>query len=132
MGTQKIQICMDFLYKLRWVGIICVPCIVVLIYKLVGSEKLGIKQTDMKGLNLLKEYPQYYSSKKTPEIVEVGKAKFISIRAKGSFLDQIFYDRIEVLTHAANEVKGLYENSDQAFQVSVLEGLYWYDEKKYG
>jgi hypothetical protein len=86
----------------------------------------------MKRLNLLKKHPHYYSSKETPELIEIEKAKFISIHAKGSFTDEIFYDRIEALTRTAHAVKELFENSDQAFDVSVLEGLYWYDEKKYG
>jgi hypothetical protein len=86
----------------------------------------------MKRLNLLKKYPHYYSSKEAPEVIEVEKAKFISIHAKGSFTDKIFYDRIEALTLTADAVKELFENSDQAFDVSVLEGLYWYDEQKYG
>jgi hypothetical protein len=86
----------------------------------------------MKKLNLLKKYPHYYSSTKTPELIEIEKAKFISVRAKGSFTDKIFYDRIEGLIHTADAVKELFENSDQAFDVSVLEGLYWYDEKKHG
>ena len=86
----------------------------------------------MKRLNLLKKYPHYYSSKEAPELIEVEKAKFISIHAKGSFTDKIFYNRITALTHTAHAVKELFENSDQAFDVSVLEGLYWYDEQKYG
>jgi hypothetical protein len=86
----------------------------------------------MKRLNLLKKYPQYYSSKESPELVEIENAKFISIHAKGSFTDKIFYDRIEALTTTAYAVQELFENSDQAFDVSVLEGLYWYDEQKYG
>jgi hypothetical protein len=86
----------------------------------------------MKRLNLLKKYPHYYSSKEVPELIEVEKAKFISIHAKGSFTDKIFYDRIKALTHTAHAVKEFFENSDQAFDVSVLEGLYWYDEKNYG
>ena len=86
----------------------------------------------MKRLNLLKKYPHYYSSNEAPELIEVEKAKFISIHSKGSFTDKIFYDRIEALTHTAHAVKELFENSDQAFDVSILEGLYWYDEQKYG
>jgi hypothetical protein len=86
----------------------------------------------MKRLNLLKKYPHYYSSKKAPEIIEVEKAKFISIHAKGSFTDKIFYDRIEALTNTTDAIKGFFENTDQAFDVSVLEGLYWYEEQKYG
>ncbi len=91
-----------------------------------------IKHAYLKRLNLLKKYPHYYSSKDTPELIEVEKAIFVSIHAKGSFTDKIFYDRIEALTRTAHAVKEPFENSDQAFDVSVLEGLYWYDEQKYG
>ena len=77
----------------------------------------------MKRLNLLKKYPHYYSSKEAPELIEVEKAKFISIHARGSFTDKIFYDRIEALTHTTHAVKELFENSDQAFDTSSGYGM---------
>jgi hypothetical protein len=40
------------------------------------------EQTLCKRLNLLKKYPHYYSSKDTPELIEVEKAIFISIWSK--------------------------------------------------
>ena len=86
----------------------------------------------MKRLNLLKEFPHYYSSKEVPEFVDVEAAKFVSITAKGSFIDRIYYDRIEALKLTVNAVKRFYEDSQQAFDIPPMEALYWYDEKKYG
>ncbi len=86
----------------------------------------------MKKLNLLKKYPHYYSSKEVPEFIDVEEAKFVSITAKGSFIDRIYYDRIEALKLTANAVKEFYEDSPKAFDIPPMEALYWYDEKQYG
>jgi hypothetical protein len=86
----------------------------------------------MKKLNLLKTYPNYYSSKESPELVKIEKAKFISIHAQGSFMDKIYYDRWEALKQIADAVKGAFDNSPQAFEIAPLEALYWYNEREYG
>jgi hypothetical protein len=48
-------------------------------------------------------------------------------------LENIGEPLAEILIKAAHELTIISNepNSDQAFDVSVLEGLYWYDEKKY-
>jgi len=86
----------------------------------------------MKRLNLLKEFPHYYSSKEAPEVINIAAAKFVSITAQGSFIDRIYYDRIEALKLTVNAIKESYENSPQAFDIPPMEALYWYDKKKYG
>jgi hypothetical protein len=86
----------------------------------------------MKGLNLLKKYQHHYSSKEVPEFIDVEAAKYISIPAKGSFLEKIYYDRIKALKRTAHAVKEFFEDSPQAFDIAPLEALYWHDQKKYG
>src|SRR5260370_41286872 len=83
----------------------------------------------MKKLNIPKCYPSYYTATDHPEVIHIENANFISILAKGSFTEEIFYQRIALLKQAAQGVIDLFQDSEKAFEMSVLEGLYWNDEK---
>ena len=83
----------------------------------------------MEKLNIQEHYPRYYKATDHPEIIDVENANFISILAKGSFTEEIFYQRIALLKHAAQAVIDLFQDSGKDFVLSVLEGLYWNDEK---
>ena len=83
----------------------------------------------MKKLNIPEYYPRYYTATDHPEIIDVENANFISILAKGSFTEEIFYQRIALLKQAAQVVIDLFQDSGKSFELSVLEGLYWNDEK---
>ncbi len=83
----------------------------------------------MKKLNIPEYYPHYYTATDHPEIIDVEDANFISILAKGSFAKKIFYQRIALLKQAAEAIIDLFQDSGNSFELSVLEGLYWNDEK---
>jgi len=83
----------------------------------------------MKKLNIPEYYPRYYTATDLPEIIEVEDANFISIIAKGSFTEKIFYQRIALLKQAVQAVTDLFQDPGKSFELSVLEGLYWNDEK---
>ena len=83
----------------------------------------------MKKLNIPEHYPGYYSATDHPEVIDVENAHFISIPGKGSFTEKIFYQRIALLKQAAQSVIDLFQDSGKGFEMSVLEGLYWNDEK---
>ena len=83
----------------------------------------------MKKLNIPEYYPRYYTATDHPEIIEIENANFISLPAKGSFTEEIFYQRIALLKQAAQAVIALFQDSGKSFELSVLEGLYWNDEK---
>jgi hypothetical protein len=83
----------------------------------------------MKKLNIPEYYLRYYTATDHPEIIDVENVNFISILAKGSFTEEIFYQRIAVLKQAAQAVIDLFQDSGKGFELSVLEGLYWNDEK---
>ncbi len=80
-------------------------------------------------MNIPEYYQRYYTATDHPEIIDVEDANFISILAKGSFTEKIFYQRIALLTQAAREIIDLFQDSEKSFELSVLEGLYWNDEK---
>jgi len=83
----------------------------------------------MKKLSIPEYYPGYYRATDHPEIIDVENANFISILAKGSFTEEIFYQRIALLKQAAQAVIDHFQDSAKSFELSVLEGLYWNDEK---
>jgi hypothetical protein len=83
----------------------------------------------MKKLNIPEYYPRYYTATDHPEIIDVENANFISLLAKGSFTEEIFYQRIALLKQAAQAVIDLFQDSGKGFELFVLEGLYWNDEK---
>ena len=83
----------------------------------------------MKKLNIPEYYPHYYTATDHPEIINLEDANFISLLAKGSFTEKIFYQRIALLKQAAQAIIDLFQDSGNSFELSVLEGLYWNDEK---
>jgi len=85
----------------------------------------------MKIVSIPEHYRRYYTATDRPEVIDVENANFISILAKGSFTEEIFYQRIALLKQAGQAVIDLFQDSGKSFELSVLEGLYWND-KKYG
>jgi hypothetical protein len=85
----------------------------------------------MEKLDLTKKYKTYFTAKTKPELVEIGKANFISITGKGDPSDKAFVDRIEALYPVAYAIKFDFKAKDKDFVVSKLEGLWWFDEKKF-
>ena len=69
----------------------------------------------MKKLNIPEYYPRYYTATDHPEIIDVENANFISILAKGSFTEEIFYQRIALLKQAAQVVIDLFQDSGKSF-----------------
>ena len=83
----------------------------------------------MKTLNLPGYDASNYDATDRPEIILIEKAKFISIIGKGSFTEEIFYLRIDLLKRVVLAFTGLYKSSGQDFEMSFLEGLYWNDNR---
>ena len=85
----------------------------------------------MEKLDLSKKYKTYFTAKTKPEIVEIEPAQFISIAGKGDPSDKLFADKIEALYSTAYTLKFTYKAKGKDFGVSKLEGLWWFDEKKF-
>jgi hypothetical protein len=82
-------------------------------------------------LDLTKKYKSYFSAKTKPAVVEIEKANFISIQGKGDPNERPFAERIETMYPVAYAIKFAFKEKGKDFTVSKLEGLWWYDEKKY-
>lgn len=85
----------------------------------------------MDKFDLPKKYKTYLTAKTKPELVQIENAQFISICGKGDPNDKPFADRIEALYSTAYALKFVYKAKNKDFVVSKLEGLWWFDEKKY-
>lgn len=85
----------------------------------------------MNKLDLTKKYKQYYTAKLQPELVRIEPAQFISICGKGDPSGRPFAERIEALYSTVYALKFIYKAKEKDFTVSKLEGLWWFDEKKF-
>ena len=85
----------------------------------------------MQKLDLTKLYKSYYTAKTKPEIVELEAAKFLSIRGKGDPSGELFAEKIQALYPVAYAIKFHFKALDKDFVVAKLEGLWWFDEKKF-
>lgn len=81
-------------------------------------------------LDLTKEYKAYYTAKTTPEVVEVGEARFLAIEGKGELGGTEFTSKIEALYPLAYGVKNYCKKQGNDFVVPKLEGLWWVDSDK--
>lgn len=86
----------------------------------------------MEKLDLTKKYKPYFTAKEKPEFVDIEQAQFISITGKGDPSEQLFSEKIQALHSTAYALKFIHKAQGQDFTVSKLEGLWTFDEKKYG
>ncbi len=85
----------------------------------------------MEKLDLTKKHKTYFTARTKPEVVEIEKAQFISIQGKGDPNEKAFAERIEAMYPVAYAIKFAFKEKGKDFTVSKLEGLWWFDEKKY-
>lgn len=85
----------------------------------------------MEKLDLTKKYKTYFASKTKPEIVEIEPAQFISLTGKGDPSEKKFSEKIQALYTTAYTIKFMFKQQGKDFTVSKLEGLWWYDERKF-
>ena len=83
-------------------------------------------------MNILKEYKNYYTAKQQPEVVEIEKAKYVSILGKGSPGTAVFYEKKKAIKEFLTALENNYAETDLAFSSSVVEIFYWFDQEKVG
>ncbi|HVD98498.1 MAG TPA: GyrI-like domain-containing protein [Cytophagaceae bacterium] len=82
--------------------------------------------------DLTKLFPTYYKAGTSPELVELGEANFLSIAGKGDPSSEFFASRVQALYTVAYAVKFYYKKEGSDFTIAKLEGLWWFDTKKFG
>ena len=85
----------------------------------------------MEKLDLTKEFKNYYTAKRSPELIDFGPVDYISITGKGDPSGEDFAHKIEALYSSIYSVKFNWKAKDKDFVVAKLEGLWWFDETKY-
>jgi len=86
----------------------------------------------MEKLDLSKKYKAYYTAKTKPELVHIEKAQFLSIRGKGDPSGEDYSQRIQALYSTAYTLKFILKSLGHDFVVAKLEGLWWFDEERFG
>ena len=86
----------------------------------------------MEKIDLTKEYKAYYSAKDTPEVVTIEKAWFLSIIGKGDPSGEMFAKKLSALYATSYTLKFAYKAMGKDFVVAKLEGLWSFEESKFG
>lgn len=86
----------------------------------------------MEKLDLTKKYKAYYTAKSTPEFVEVEEVNYLAIKGVGDPSQQEFTNKVQTLYAVAYTIKFVFKMRKKDFVVPKLEGLWWFDEEKYG
>jgi hypothetical protein len=86
----------------------------------------------MEKLDLKKKYKTYYTAAKKPEFREIEAAQYISITGKGDPNSEAYTDRVQALFSVAFTLKFASKQEGKDFVVPKLEGLWWFDDAKYG
>ena len=83
-------------------------------------------------MNIFKEYTNYYMAKEQAEVVEIGKASYISILGKGSPGTAVFYEKKRAIKEFLSALSIHYSQKNHPFSSDVVEIFYWFDETKVG
>jgi hypothetical protein len=86
----------------------------------------------MEKLDLAKKYRIYYTAKTKPELVEIEQAQFLTITGQGDPSGNEFLEKVQALYPVAYALKFMCKEEKKDFVVAKLEGLWWFDEKRYG
>lgn len=85
----------------------------------------------MEKLDLTKHYKSYYTAKGKPELVYIEKAQYLAIQGKGDPSGDAFMQKIQAIYPVAYTLKFAFKAKGKDFVVAKLEGLWWYDEKRF-
>ncbi len=86
----------------------------------------------MEKTDLSRQYRDYFKATTSPQIVIIEPAQFISIAGEGDPANEKFAEAIQALYTTAYTVKSICKSLQKDFVVSKLEGLWWFDEARYG
>jgi hypothetical protein len=86
----------------------------------------------MEKLDLVKAYKHCYTAKAAPAVVEIGEATFLSILGQGDPSAAQFGIKLQALYTVAYTLKFACKATGRDFAVPKLEGLWWFDETRYG
>lgn len=86
----------------------------------------------MEKLDLTKHYKSYYTAKAKPEILDIEAVSYLSIAGSGDPSGPMYAEHLQALYTVAYALKFQYKDIGKDFTVAKLEGLWDFDEAKYG
>lgn len=86
----------------------------------------------MEKTDLLKTDPDYYKASKRPSRLRLGPLPYLSVSGQGDPSGKGFAERVQLLYSLIYAVKFRYKEENRDFTVAKLEGLWWYDEDRWG
>jgi hypothetical protein len=86
----------------------------------------------MEKLDLTKRYKSYYTAKAVPEVLDIEAASYVSIAGLGDPSGPLYAEHIQALYAVAYALKFHCKELGKDFIVSKLEGLWDFDEVRYG
>ena len=81
-------------------------------------------------LDLVKELGKYYRAKGEPEIIDLGRGKYLVVGGKGSPRGEEFQEKVKAIFSVAYAVKSVYKREGRDFKVPKLEGSWWVESGK--
>ena len=82
----------------------------------------------MSKLDLRKEFKQYYTAKRKPEIIDVPPGKFLTIVGRGEPGGEAYAAALQALYGLSYTLKFKSKAEGRDFTVMTLEGLWWWDD----
>ncbi|MBN8783111.1 MAG: GyrI-like domain-containing protein [Terrimonas ferruginea] len=86
----------------------------------------------MEKTDLLKTDPDYYRATRHPSMLRLGPLPYLSVSGQGDPSGKAFAERVQLLYSLIYAVKFRYKEENRDFVVAKLEGLWWYDEERWG
>jgi hypothetical protein len=86
----------------------------------------------MEKTDLAKQNKNYYTAKTKPAILTIESAQYLSVTGQADPESQGFANSIQALYATAYPLKFMCKAEGMDFVVAKLEGLWWFDEEKYG
>lgn len=83
-------------------------------------------------MNILQENKSYFTAKDQPEVVEIGKATYLSILGKGSPGTAIFYKKKSAIKEFVAALSSVFHQTENNFESNIVEIFYWFNEEKVG
>lgn len=84
----------------------------------------------MKTINIQTQFSNYYSASGKPEIVEIGKMKYVTILGSGSPGTDLFYKKKKAIKDFVTQVSTQLKETEKSFESDIVEVFYWFDEKE--
>ncbi len=81
-------------------------------------------------IDLKKEYRTYYIADETPQILDLGKAQYITVEGKGAPEGEEFQAKIKAIYSVAYTIKMSQKAKGRDFVVPPLEASWWYSSDK--